>query len=238
MSKEVFIKALIHSKKKKRIEEVPQGIKVSTWLKAVQEAAFVLGQIETDAVSSPKAKSRSILRAKLLALEIKALPKNANIDSLLADSPKGERNRKPRADQVSIQCPSYGLGNCTKTFCVSKSWWGLRPKNSDGTSNVLSIHWANFFMGLHNKGKINHSAMKMADNHLRNMFTHHLAKHDGTIFPYFDFYQKKRVSDVILQNSNIKKARVARDLEDINAETKMLRDSSNKNVPDMSVRQV
>ena len=33
---------------------------------------------------------------------------------------------------------------------------------------------------------------------------------------------KKRVSDVILENSNLKKARVARDLEDINAETKNL----------------
>ena len=107
----MFIKALIHSKKKKRIEEVPQGIKVSTWLKAVQEAAFVLGQIETDAVTSPKARSRSILRAKLLALEIKALPKNANVDSLLADSPKGERNRNPTEDQESIQCPSFGLLN-------------------------------------------------------------------------------------------------------------------------------
>ena len=63
MSKEVFIKAMIHSNQKKRIEEVPHGIKVSTWLQAVQEAALVLGHIETDAVTSPKARSRSILRA-------------------------------------------------------------------------------------------------------------------------------------------------------------------------------
>ena len=43
--------AMVHSKKKKRIEEVPHGVKVSTWLKAVQEAAFVLGKIETDVVT-------------------------------------------------------------------------------------------------------------------------------------------------------------------------------------------
>ena len=91
--------AMVHSKKKKRIEEVPHGVKVITWLKAVQEAAFVLGKIETDVVTSPRARSRSIIRAKLLALEIKALPKNANVDSLLADNPKGERNWNPTEDQ-------------------------------------------------------------------------------------------------------------------------------------------
>ena len=50
--------------------------------------------------------------------------------------------------------------------------------------------------------------------------------------------KKTRVSDVILENSNLKKARVARELEDINAETKKQRDSSNKDVPDMSVQQI
>ena len=49
---------------------------------------------------------------------------------------------------------------------------------------------------------------------------------------------KKRVSDVILENSNLKKARVARDIENINAETKKQRDSSNKDIPDMSVCQI
>ena len=131
---------MVHSKKKKRIEEFPHGVKVSTWLKAVQEAAFVLGNIETDVVTSPRARSRSIIRAKLLALEMKALPKNANYDCLLANTPKGERNRNPTEDQESIQCPSFGLSNCTKTFCVSKSWWGLRPKDSNGDSNLVSIH--------------------------------------------------------------------------------------------------
>ena len=64
VSKELFIKAMVHSKKKKRIEEVPHGVKVSTWMTAVQEAAFVLGKIETDKVTSPRARSRSIIRAK------------------------------------------------------------------------------------------------------------------------------------------------------------------------------
>ena len=93
-------------------------------------------------------------------------------------------------------------------------------------------------MGLCKKGKINDANFKMADNHLRMVFMHHQAKHDGRILPYFDFGKKKRVSDVILENSNMKKARVARDLEDINAETKKQRDSSNQDVPDMSVREV
>ena len=49
---------------------------------------------------------------------------------------------------------------------------------------------------------------------------------------------EKRVYDVILENSNLKKARVATDLQDINAETKTQRDSNNLDVPDMSVRKV
>ena len=80
--------------------------------------------------------------------------------------------------------------------------------------------------------------MKIADNHLSMVFNHHQAKHDGRILPYFDFGEGERVSDVILENSNVKKARMARDLQDINAETKKQRDSSNRDVPDMSVREV
>ena len=76
--------------------------------------------------------------------------------------------------------------------------------------------------------------MNMADNHLRMVFNHHQLKHDGRILPYFDF-GGKRVSDVIQENSNVKKARVERELQDINAETKKQRDSSNLDVPDMSV---
>ena len=73
ISKELFIKAMVRSKKRKIIEEVPQGVHLNTWLTAVQEASFVLGKIDTDKVSSPRARLRSILQAKLLALEIKDL---------------------------------------------------------------------------------------------------------------------------------------------------------------------
>ena len=46
------------------------------------------------------------------------------------------------------------------------------------------------------------------------------------------------MSEVILENSNLKKLRLARELEKFNAETKKQRDSCNKDVPDMSVRQM
>ena len=128
-----------------------------------------------------------------MALEIRALPKNANLDSLFADSPKGERNRNPTEDQESIQCPSYGLGYCAKTFCISKSWWGIRPKDSNGESNLLSIQCSSYFMGLCNTSKINHATFKMADNHLRMVYMHHQAKHDERILPYVDFGKKKGV---------------------------------------------
>ena len=79
-------------KNRQRIEEAPNGVCLNTWVRAVQEAAFVLGKIETKKVTSPRARSRSILQAKLLALEIKALPKDANVGVLLANTPKGEQN--------------------------------------------------------------------------------------------------------------------------------------------------
>ena len=59
------------------IEEVPHGVCLNTWVREVQEAAFFLGKIETKKVTSPRARSRYVLQAKLLALEIKALPKDA-----------------------------------------------------------------------------------------------------------------------------------------------------------------
>ena len=125
-----------------------------------------MGKIETDKVTSPRARSRSIIWAKLLALEMKALPKNENVELLLADSPKGECNQNPTEYQESMQCPSYGFSNCTKTFCVAKSWWGIRPKDSNGASNLVSIHWSSYFKGLYDKNKIPHVVMKMAYNHL------------------------------------------------------------------------
>ena len=133
---------MLRSKKRQRIEESPHGVHLNTWFMAVQEAEFVLGKIETNKVTLPRARSRSILQAKLLALEIKALLKDSNVELLLADTPKGERNRNLTEDQESIKCPYYGLSNCTKTLCVAKSWWGIRLKDSNGVSNLVSIHWS------------------------------------------------------------------------------------------------
>ena len=105
----------------------PQGVSIRTWLRAVQESGYVLGNIETKTVTIPRARSRSALKAKLAALEMRAHPKNVDKEEILADIPRGEKNRNPTEKQYSIPCPSFGLGNCTKTFCVAKKWWYLRP---------------------------------------------------------------------------------------------------------------
>ena len=118
-------------KNRQRIEEAPDGVCLNTWVRAVQEAAFVLGKIEIKNVTTPRVRSRSILQTKLLALEIKATPKDANVDVLIADTPKGEQNRYPTKNQLSIECLSYGLSSCTKNFCVAKKWWDIFPKNND-----------------------------------------------------------------------------------------------------------
>ena len=170
---------------------------LNKWFRAVQEAEFVLGKIDTKKVTSPRARSWSVLQAKLLDLEIKALPKDANVDVLIANTLKGEQNRNPTKNQISIQCPSYGLSSCTKTFCVAKKWWDIRPKNSDRTSNLLSVHWSSHFKGLYDHKKIPLVVMKMADNHLRSFYFRHQLKHGGDIFPYFYCHKKNRTYDLI-----------------------------------------
>ena len=93
---------------------------IRTWLRAVQEAGYVLGKIETKTTTTPRARSRSIIQAKLASLEMKAHPKDADVDVILADLPKGERNKNPNDNQYSIKCPSFGFPKCTKTFCGAK----------------------------------------------------------------------------------------------------------------------
>ena len=90
---------MYRSNKRQRIEQVPDGVSLKTWVSSVQEAGFVLGEIKTKTTTSPMERSRSVLQAKLLALEMKALPKDANVHVLINDVPKGEQNRSPTKKQ-------------------------------------------------------------------------------------------------------------------------------------------
>ena len=108
---------------------------------------------------------------------MRAHPKNTDIEEILDDIPRSEQNRNPADKYYSITCTSFGLGNCTNTFCVANKWWDLRPLNIDGTSNHISVHWSNHFMGLYDTKKIPHLVLKMADNHLRNLYYQHIIKH-------------------------------------------------------------
>ena len=77
--------------------------------------------------------------------------------------------------------------------------------------------------------------MKIADNHLRDLYCHNQLKHGGTSFPYFDYQSKNSTYELINADANVKKARMARNLKEIYSETKKRRDASNKSLPDMSV---
>ena len=149
-----------------RIEKFPKGMSIRTWPRAVQEADYVLGNIETTTATTLRSNSRSVLKVELAALEMRAHPKDTDIEEILADMPRGEQNRHPTEKQYSIRCPSFGLGNCTKTFCVAKKSFDLRPVNSNGTSNQMYVHWSNNFKGLYDTNKITHLVLKIADNHL------------------------------------------------------------------------
>ena len=51
------------------------------------------GNIETKTATLPRERSRSILQAKLVDLEMKALPKDSNADVLNSNVPMGDQNR-------------------------------------------------------------------------------------------------------------------------------------------------
>ena len=161
---------MFFSNKRQRIEKVPKYVSIRTWLRAVQEYGYVLGKIETNIAATTRVRSRSLLHNKLAALEMKAHPMDADVNVIIADLPKGERNRNPTDNQYSIKCPSFGWSKCTKTFCVDKKWWDIRPLNSDGTSNQLSVHWSSHFKGFYDTKEIPHLVLKMVDNYLHNLY--------------------------------------------------------------------
>ena len=229
---------MYRSNKRQRIEKFPKGVSIKTSLRSVQEAGFVLCKIETKTATSPRARSRSVLQAKLLALGIKALSKNADVYVLIADVPKGERNLNPTKNQYSINFTSFGLSSCSKTFCIAKKWWDIRPLNSYGTSNHILNHCSSHFKGLYDTKEILLLVMKMADNHLRNFYCHHMLQHGGDNFPYFDYDIKNKTSEIIKADANVKKSRAASKLTEIDLETKKRRNACNKDLPYMIVHEV
>ena len=52
----------------------------------------MLGGLGSKTTTTPRVKSWSFLKVKWAVLEIQADPNNSEIDEILADIPKGERN--------------------------------------------------------------------------------------------------------------------------------------------------
>ena len=73
------------SNKRQQIKKVLKGVPIRTFLRAVQEAGYVLGKIESKTAMTPRSSSRSILQAKLAALKMKAHLKDADVDVIPAD---------------------------------------------------------------------------------------------------------------------------------------------------------
>ena len=73
------MEAIFCSNKCQRIEKVSQGVSIRTLLREVQEAGCVLGNIKTNTATTPRDKSRSVLKVKLAALEMREHPKDVDI---------------------------------------------------------------------------------------------------------------------------------------------------------------
>ena len=78
------------SNKRQLVEKSTKAVSIITWLREVQGSGYILGKIETNTATTTRARSQSVLEAKLAALEIRTYPKGADIDEILADIPKGK----------------------------------------------------------------------------------------------------------------------------------------------------
>ena len=132
-------------------------------------------------------------------------PKKDDIDEILADIHKAQRNRTPTESKYSITYPYFVLADCTKLFCVANKWWDTLSHNSDGTNNHTYVHWYNHFKGLYDTNNISHVVLKMADNHLRILYSHHILKHVGNHYPYFDYDENNRRSNWIKADDSVSK---------------------------------
>ena len=188
----------------------------------------MLCQMGSNPAVTTSANSRSAINEKLAVFEMKAYFTGSDLESILADSPKGDRNRICTDDQYLVKCLSYGLEYCTKNFCISKKWWDHRPHISDNTSDLLSYHWSNHFRGIYNKNDIDNGTMKMADNHIQNVYSCHIPKHGGKAFPYLDCSKNKFVSDQIHLVSNTKRKQNAVYLKRIVSRKKAMKEAKNQ----------
>ena len=55
----------------------------------------MLGKLGSKTALKPRVKSRSVIKMKLAVIDVQANPKNADLDEILADIPKGEINQNP-----------------------------------------------------------------------------------------------------------------------------------------------
>ena len=84
VTKDLLIEAMYFSNKHQHILKFPKGVSIRTWLRSVQESGYVLGKVEMNTYTSPRARSQYVLQAKLADLEIKAHPKDADFDVIIA----------------------------------------------------------------------------------------------------------------------------------------------------------
>ena len=162
--------------------------------------------------------------------------KGEDLGIILANVLKCEKNWRPTADQFVIQCPSYGIDDCSKNFCVSKKWCNLRPLNSDGSCDVQNIHWGHQFKRLHEEDKIANNTLNMEDNHLCYLLWNNLLRDGSRIFPYFDFdnmnfvkYRIKGIARKKMENIEVK-------IKEVMAENRNGLDAEKSKRADMSIR--
>ena len=71
-TRQLLIETMFRSNKRQRIGKPPQGVSIRTRMNSVQESGYVVVMIKTKTAMTQRDKSRSVLQAKLAALEMRA----------------------------------------------------------------------------------------------------------------------------------------------------------------------
>ena len=83
---------MICCNKHKSIENSPQDFSIRRWVLSVQEDGYALRHLFDNTASTPSFKYRHFLKEKLAVYEVKESSTKSDIEMILADIPKGERN--------------------------------------------------------------------------------------------------------------------------------------------------
>ena len=99
---------------------------------------------------------------------------DADVETILAEVPKGDKNRNPTSFQIQFKCVPFGLSGCHNIFCVYNKIQRLFALVPHGEINLTSTNWLNYFNMLLEEEEKFQLAFKTTDNYLSTVYNNHM----------------------------------------------------------------